>query len=228
MDPAAEITVEFACPGLRPGLGRGCSTPPGLLRGELRDQARRLMAEVAVLARDLPLVGSGTSWPCRPGAAASTWGRSGERLPDHDWPNAPWARRPVAQSRPLSRYEPDAPVEPTSFAENHGRGAGWPNAGRRPLRPALRRPRIKSRPVASRLATPSYDRARTRARTLVALRPAASGPVGAVPLAVAPLASAAFPPRRRFARPRRGGAAHLERPAVTPPATQPQAAAPLA
>jgi hypothetical protein len=50
MDPAAEITLEYACPACGQAWGEVFDAA-ALLRGDLRDQARRLMAEVAVLAR---------------------------------------------------------------------------------------------------------------------------------------------------------------------------------
>lgn len=50
MDPAAEITLEYACPACGQAWNEVFDAA-ALLRGDLRDQARRLMSEVAILAR---------------------------------------------------------------------------------------------------------------------------------------------------------------------------------
>jgi hypothetical protein len=50
MDPAADIAVEFACPACS-GVWEVAFDAAALLWGDLRDQARRLMAEIVVLAR---------------------------------------------------------------------------------------------------------------------------------------------------------------------------------
>lgn len=50
MDPAAEIILEYACPACGRDWG-GVFDAATLLWSDLRDQARRLMAEVAILAR---------------------------------------------------------------------------------------------------------------------------------------------------------------------------------